>query len=217
MVLKPSPTSPSTLSGQDSGAIATLRMTSPWCIMSETDGPSGLAEWTSGAAGLFLGGGDGVAAGCGGPAMGQVDGLWLWLPLGVGAIGLGSLATAMLSRDRHFGAVARFAEQAGCSERPSALLVLSRTRRLRTHCRPHCGPVAVPPCKPRSVPVNHLVSTPRPTAQTDRRPGTSTATTSASPRRPTCWRWRPMRCCCCSCLSRRSKDWVDKLERPSPT
>lgn len=42
-----------------------------------------------------------------GSAMGRVDGLWFWLPLGVAGLGIGNLSTAWLTRQEHFGLVAR--------------------------------------------------------------------------------------------------------------
>ena len=42
-----------------------------------------------------------------GSAMGDVDGLWFWLPLGVAGMGTGNLATAWLTRQEQFGLVAR--------------------------------------------------------------------------------------------------------------
>lgn len=41
-------------------------------------------------------------------AMGSVEGLWFWLPLGVAGLGLGNLGTAWLTRHERFALVARF-------------------------------------------------------------------------------------------------------------
>ena len=43
-----------------------------------------------------------------GSAMGNVNGLWLWLPLGISGLGLGNLATAWLTRNERFDLVASF-------------------------------------------------------------------------------------------------------------
>ena len=97
------------------GAIATLRM--DLAVVQHAEDRLARAAWQNGLRALagFILGAAVLAVGlqASGSAMGQVDALWLWLPLGVGAVGLSSLATAMLSRDRHFSAVARFRATGG--------------------------------------------------------------------------------------------------------
>lgn len=48
-----------------------------------------------------------------GSAMGDVDGLWFWLPVGVAGLGAGNLGTAWLTRQEHFGLVARVRAMGG--------------------------------------------------------------------------------------------------------
>ena len=90
------------------GAVATLRM--DLAVVHHAEDQMARAAWQNGLRALLA---VSLSASvmafvldAAGFAMGQVDGLWLWLPLGVGAIGLGSMTTAILSRDRHFGAIA---------------------------------------------------------------------------------------------------------------
>ena len=81
------------------GAIATLRM--DLAVVHHVEERMARAAWQNGLRALLA---VSLSAAmmallldAAGFAMGQVDGLWLWLPLGVGAIGLGSMATAILS------------------------------------------------------------------------------------------------------------------------
>ena len=90
------------------GAIATLRM--DLAVVQHHEDRMARAAWQNGLMALLAVSLTSAAFAWGldsaGWVMGDVQGMWVWLPLGVGALGLGSLATATLSRGRQFSSIA---------------------------------------------------------------------------------------------------------------